>query len=69
MAEHSFQWYIMEENTGQSLKVVIRSCAVRHYIVLHGYVPGDTSDIIPDVLSYRNGDTIMSYHMLLYRTR
>ena len=23
-------------------KIVIRSCAVRHYIVLHGYVPGDT---------------------------
>ena len=23
-------------------KIVIRSRAVRHYIVLHGYVPGDT---------------------------
>ena len=23
-------------------KIDIRSCAVRHYIVLHGYVPGDT---------------------------
>ena len=23
-------------------KIVIRLCAVRHYIVLRGYVPGDT---------------------------
>ena len=23
-------------------KIVIRSCAVRHYIALHGYVAGDT---------------------------
>ena len=23
-------------------KIVIGSCAVRHYIGLHGYVPGDT---------------------------
>ena len=31
-------------------KIVIRSCAVRHYIVLHGYVPGDTIVNIGDWL-------------------
>ena len=45
-------------------KIVIRSCAVRHYIVLHNYVAGDTISY-----PYRNGDAIMSYHMLLYRAR
>ena len=63
-------------------KIVIRSRAVRHYIVVRGYVAGDTIYIapgahypgnglliVPDMLSYRNGDAIMSYHMLLYRTR
>ena len=49
-------------------KIVTRSCAVRHYIVLHDYVAGDTI-IVPDMLSYRNGDAIMPYHMSLDRAR
>ena len=49
-------------------KIVIRSCAVRHYIVLHAYVAGDTI-LVPDMLSYRNGDAIMPYHMRLDRAR
>ena len=33
------RWYVWKGILG---KIFIRSCAVRHYIVLHGYVPGDT---------------------------
>ena len=41
---------------GEALYRTTWLCSRRYYIV-------------PDMLSYRNGDAIMSYHMLLYRTR
>ena len=43
--------------------------AVRHYIVVHDYVAVDIYYIVPDMLSYRNVDVIVSYHMMLDRAR
>ena len=51
-------------------KIVIRSCAVRHYIVLHAWlICSRRYYIAPDMLSFRNGDAIISYHMMLDRDR
>ena len=57
-------------------KIVIRSCPVRHYIVLHGHVPGDTISYprycsivmaMPVCSEYVVPHAAISYPIMLYR--